>query len=247
MLLSAPGQENFVSLRRRRAGVIYDGKETVANWRDFGGRSGEHEVSLASAASVDSFIGSAKYEAVPIGISKDGRWNGGFAAQKMLPEILRAGQHVMLSADPSVASLMPADGVSGGPSGAAGVHVDVGVSGAARHLRRGWHGTGIAGVGGAAVCWLGCDWFGGGMEYRIMQKRLVSMQRGLTSVGHRAKSFFLAVARGIWGRSARRREGLFFWSWATKLLALSGAVSSPKESRRTLRVGQWAIRTNGAE
>jgi len=36
----------------------------------FGGRSGEHEVSLASAASVIRGLDPDKYEAVPIGITK---------------------------------------------------------------------------------------------------------------------------------------------------------------------------------
>ncbi|MCP4539051.1 MAG: D-alanine--D-alanine ligase [Chloroflexi bacterium] len=40
----------------------------------FGGRSGEHEVSLASAQSVMNAIDETKYEVVPIGITKDGRW-----------------------------------------------------------------------------------------------------------------------------------------------------------------------------
>ena len=40
----------------------------------FGGRSGEHEVSLLSAASVFNAIDKNKYEVVPIGITKEGRW-----------------------------------------------------------------------------------------------------------------------------------------------------------------------------
>src|SRR5208283_4926493 len=40
----------------------------------FGGRSGEHEVSLASAASVIRGLDPDKYEPVPIGIAKDGHW-----------------------------------------------------------------------------------------------------------------------------------------------------------------------------
>jgi D-alanine-D-alanine ligase len=40
----------------------------------FGGRSGEHEVSLLSAASVLKAIDKTKYEVVPIGITKQGRW-----------------------------------------------------------------------------------------------------------------------------------------------------------------------------
>jgi D-alanine-D-alanine ligase len=48
--------------RRLRVGVV------------FGGRSGEHEVSLASAASVLGAIDGARYEVVPMGITKDGQW-----------------------------------------------------------------------------------------------------------------------------------------------------------------------------
>ena len=40
----------------------------------FGGRSGEHEVSLMSARSVLSVIDREKYEVFPIGITLEGRW-----------------------------------------------------------------------------------------------------------------------------------------------------------------------------
>ncbi len=40
----------------------------------FGGRSGEHEVSLASARSVIEALDPDRFEAVPIGIARDGRW-----------------------------------------------------------------------------------------------------------------------------------------------------------------------------
>jgi D-alanine-D-alanine ligase len=49
-------------VKRLREGVLY------------GGRSGEHEVSLASAASVFANLDRARYEPVPIRIEKDGRW-----------------------------------------------------------------------------------------------------------------------------------------------------------------------------
>ena len=49
-------------MKRLRVGVIY------------GGRSGEHEVSLASAASVIANLDRTRYEPVPIRIEKDGRW-----------------------------------------------------------------------------------------------------------------------------------------------------------------------------
>jgi D-alanine-D-alanine ligase len=50
----------------------------------FGGRSGEHEVSLLSAASVLNAIDKAKYEVVPIGITKDGRWLTAEHAERLL-------------------------------------------------------------------------------------------------------------------------------------------------------------------
>jgi D-alanine-D-alanine ligase len=80
----------------------------------FGGRSGEHEVSLASAASVIRGLDADKYEAVPIGITKEGHWLVGGAAQKMLPEVLKGGQRVMMTADPTDAALIPLDRSGGG-------------------------------------------------------------------------------------------------------------------------------------
>ena len=50
----------------------------------FGGRSGEHEVSLLSAASVLQNIDKKKYEIVPIGITKDGRWVTSGHAEQLL-------------------------------------------------------------------------------------------------------------------------------------------------------------------
>jgi D-alanine-D-alanine ligase len=49
-------------VKRLRIGVLY------------GGRSGEHEVSLASAAAVFANLDRAQYDPVPIRIEKDGRW-----------------------------------------------------------------------------------------------------------------------------------------------------------------------------
>ncbi len=40
----------------------------------FGGKSGEHEVSIASAASVIKHLDKRKYEVIPVGITKQGKW-----------------------------------------------------------------------------------------------------------------------------------------------------------------------------
>ncbi len=50
----------------------------------FGGRSGEHEVSLLSAASILKAIDRKKFDVVPIGITKEGRWLGAGDAHSLL-------------------------------------------------------------------------------------------------------------------------------------------------------------------
>ncbi|HET7101305.1 MAG TPA: D-alanine--D-alanine ligase family protein, partial [Terriglobia bacterium] len=67
----------------------------------FGGRSGEHEVSLSSAASVIKALDPAKYEVAPIGISREGRWRMGSGRRGALSEVLNKGQLILPSADPS--------------------------------------------------------------------------------------------------------------------------------------------------
>ena len=52
----------MVAGRRLRVGVL------------FGGRSGEHEISILSARSVVASLDPQKYEVIPIAITKDGRW-----------------------------------------------------------------------------------------------------------------------------------------------------------------------------
>lgn len=50
----------------------------------FGGRSGEHEVSLRSARSILQAIDKKKYEVVELGITKQGRWLTGGSAGRLL-------------------------------------------------------------------------------------------------------------------------------------------------------------------
>jgi D-alanine-D-alanine ligase len=89
--------------------VTPDNKKLLRVGVLFGGRSGEHEVSLASAASVIRGLDPDKYEVVPIGIAKSGHWLVGQGAAKMLPEVLKGGRRVMLAADPTEAALVPLD------------------------------------------------------------------------------------------------------------------------------------------
>jgi D-alanine-D-alanine ligase len=75
----------------------------------FGGRSGEHEVSLVSAASVIRALDPANYEIVPIGISREGRWRLGSDALKLLPDVLKKGAAVIPSIDPQGPKIVPLD------------------------------------------------------------------------------------------------------------------------------------------
>ncbi|MEK6398485.1 MAG: hypothetical protein V4734_10400 [Terriglobus sp.] len=50
----------------------------------FGGKSGEHEVSLRSGASILNAIDRSKYEVVPIGIAKSGQWLGAGDSKALL-------------------------------------------------------------------------------------------------------------------------------------------------------------------
>jgi D-alanine-D-alanine ligase len=77
--------------RKLRVGVI------------FGGRSGEHEVSLRSAESVINALDRAKYEVVPIAITKQGKWIASSEATNLLPSAVmaKADQRVALFGDPT--------------------------------------------------------------------------------------------------------------------------------------------------
>jgi D-alanine-D-alanine ligase len=81
-------------VKKLRVGVIY------------GGRSGEHEVSVASAASIFKHIDAEKYEAVPIRIEKTGRWTlGGRVPQALSAAAVLEGQRTeaLQTIEPSAA------------------------------------------------------------------------------------------------------------------------------------------------
>jgi D-alanine-D-alanine ligase len=91
----------------------------------FGGRSGEHEVSLASAKSVMENLDPEKYEVVPIGITKAGSWLLGTSPDKLIAAGQEVGEEqtkesgdtvseeltsVTLTGDPTVGHLIPLQG-----------------------------------------------------------------------------------------------------------------------------------------
>ncbi|HUH63306.1 MAG TPA: D-alanine--D-alanine ligase family protein [Terracidiphilus sp.] len=69
-------------MKRLRVGIL------------FGGRSGEHEVSLLSAASIFKAIDRKKYDVVPIGITKEGRWLTDLHAERLLRGEYKDTQHL---------------------------------------------------------------------------------------------------------------------------------------------------------
>jgi D-alanine-D-alanine ligase len=85
----------------------------------FGGRSGEHEVSIRSARSVIEAIDKSKYEVVPIAITKEGNWLAPSAAAKLLPketqrllssdQLGKAKNDVTIIGDPSRSGLVRLD------------------------------------------------------------------------------------------------------------------------------------------
>lgn len=74
----------------------------------FGGRSGEHEVSLTSANSIMKALNKDKYEIIPIGITRSGVWLTEVTIESMLEysktkdkSILKNARKVVFSCDPS--------------------------------------------------------------------------------------------------------------------------------------------------
>jgi D-alanine-D-alanine ligase len=161
----------------------------------FGGRSGEHEVSLNSAASVIAALDPGRYDVVPIGITKDGQWMAGSSAQNLLPEVLLGGRRVMLGPDPNLAALVPFDIEQPEP-------VEVDVVFPVLHGTYGEDGTVQGLLELADLPYVGSGVIGSavGMD-KDMQKRLF-LQAKLPVAD------FLAVSRGRWEREplAVRRE-----------------------------------------
>jgi len=117
-------------VKRLRVGVLY------------GGRSSEHEISLASAASVLANLDRARYESVPVRIERDGRWvladrpPSATSAAEVIEQSraeafrARAGRTVFMPPRPDDETLVIVDRRSGGSEAEVaatltGLHLDV--------------------------------------------------------------------------------------------------------------------------
>jgi D-alanine-D-alanine ligase len=85
----------------------------------FGGRSAEHEVSLASAGSIHKALDPARYEVSLIAVDRDGRWRLG--SPELPPEASVEGREVSLPAVPGEGALV----ASGSDAGEAAQRIDV--------------------------------------------------------------------------------------------------------------------------
>ncbi len=82
----------------------------------FGGRSGEHEVSLRSARSVMAALNRDRYEIVPIGITKEGRWVATDVDALASGLVAGDARSATLLPEPADASLMAVDHAPGDPA-----------------------------------------------------------------------------------------------------------------------------------
>jgi D-alanine-D-alanine ligase len=184
----------------------------------FGGRSGEHEVSLLSAASVMQAMDRGKYEVVPIGITKQGLWLTDLHAEQLIrgefvqdhrkhlragdpaatssAAVLAKGEAVLVPPVPSNGSLVPFE-TPRNPL-AQGIHVDVIFP--VLHGTFGEDGTMQGLLELADIAYVGSGVLGSaaGMDKDVM-KRLFAESR-LPLVKH------LTVLRSEWERGPKKVE-----------------------------------------
>ena len=170
----------------------------------FGGRSGEHEVSLLSAASVLQAIDRSKFDVIPIGITKEGRWLASSDARGLLEGDQSAVARRLRAGDPQAtpgAKLLH-EGIPTlmapvpGPQGPEGKAIDVVFP--VLHGTFGEDGTiqGLFELAGIAYVGSGVLGSSAGMDKDVM-KRLFA-EAGLPIVKH------VTVLRAEWEKSPRK-------------------------------------------
>jgi D-alanine-D-alanine ligase len=199
-------------MKRLRVGVIY------------GGRSGEHEVSLASAAAVFAHLDRQRYEPVPIRIEKDGRWALAERAPSAMSaaEVIeharleagrapRAAREVHLMARPSDEPLLSIDRVAGRGSaadrgdgdGAVVQSMGLDVVFPVLHGPYGEDGTVQGLLELANLPYVGCGVLASAVGMDKAMMKVVFAQHGLSQVDH------AVVLRSEWVRNrAGVRQGL---------------------------------------
>jgi D-alanine-D-alanine ligase len=216
----------------------------------FGGRSGEHEVSLLSAASVMKAMDASKYDVVPIGIAKDGRWLTSQHAEALLkgappPTTLRAGDPgktmpaaVLARGDEIIVPPVPTESDSqklrafqdAAAKGGRATAIEVDVIFPVLHGTFGEDGTVQGLLELADIAYVGAGVLGSacGMDKDVMKKLFA--QAGLPIVPH------LTVLRGAWERDAkgvtRQLEKALNYPWFVKPANLGSSVGISKVRER---------------
>ena len=177
----------------------------------FGGRSGEHEVSLLSAASVLKAIDRRKFNVVPIGITKQGRWLAAGEAHNLLEGNDSAIARRLRAGDPAATPgakllhegiptlLAPEPAVHGGSLAAqAGRAAKLDVVFPVLHGTFGEDGTiqGLFELAGIAYVGSGVLGSSAGMDKDVMKRLFV--QAGLAIVPH------VTLLRADWEKSPRK-------------------------------------------
>ena len=165
----------------------------------FGGRSGEHEVSLSSSNAVITNLDPEKYEVVPLGITKEGSWLLGTKPQQLLAAEHGAATNpfdtaqttaVTLTGDPNVRGLIPVQSGS-----------DLGNQGALDVIFPVMHGTygedgslqGLLDM--ANIPYVGCGVLGAALGMDKEKMKMIFQQVGLPIVE------YYAFRRNEWERA----------------------------------------------
>ncbi len=176
----------------------------------FGGRSGEHEVSLLSAASILKAIDRRKFDVAPIGITKEGRWlaaadahgllegNDGAVARRLRagdPEAT-PGAKLLHEGIPTLMTPEPVSAPALASTGSKGQSLDVVFP--VLHGTFGEDGTiqGLFELAGIAYVGSGVLGSAAGMDKDVMKRLFV--QAGLPIVKH------VALLRAEWEKSPRK-------------------------------------------
>jgi D-alanine-D-alanine ligase len=201
----------------------------------FGGRSGEHEVSVASAASVIEALDKDKYEVVPIGITHEGRWLAGSDPRRILTGVAmdEAGKDmsvtpVIITGDPTQNGLIPADTSSAEQEGSIGP-LDIVLP--VLHGTYGEDGTLQGLLEMAGLPYAGCGVLGAALGMDKEKAKMVFASAGLPIVD------WLTVPRYVWEHDQeaiiRRIEERFSYPVFAKPVNLGSSVGVGKAHDRS--------------
>jgi len=169
----------------------------------YGGRSGEHEVSINSAASVMAALDRDKYQVVPVMITRQGSWLAGAAPEEMAQgadpaDLVASGraEKVYLPGDPAMGGLISLQGEPGVYSGGVDLVIPV------LHGTFGEDGTVQGLLELANVPYVGAGVLGSALGMDKVLMKTVLAQYGLPQAG------FVSCLRLEWERDPEAVAGM---------------------------------------